>query len=30
MSPGAFEVCDGKARYDDRTLAEWVPDVVDL
>ena len=30
MSPVTFEVRDGKARYDDRTLAEWVPDVVDL
>jgi len=30
MSPVAFELRDGKARYDDRTLAEWVPDVVDL
>ena len=30
MSPVTFEVRDGKARYDDRTFAEWVPDVVDL
>ena len=30
MSPLAYEVCDGKARYDDRTLAEWVPDLMDL
>ena len=30
MSPVAFELRDGKARYDDRTFAEWVPDVVDL
>ena len=30
MSLVTFEGRDGKARYDDRTLAEWVPDVVDL
>ncbi|MHB1717928.1 MAG: nucleotidyltransferase domain-containing protein [Acidimicrobiales bacterium] len=30
MSPVTFEVRDGKARYDDRTLAEWVPNLVDL
>ena len=28
MSPVAYEVRDGKARYDDRTLAEWVPEIV--
>ena len=28
MSPLAYEVRDGKARYDDRTLAEWVPEIV--
>ena len=30
MSPVAYEVRDGKARYDGRTLAEWVPDLMDL
>ena len=30
MRPVAFELRDGKACYDDRTFAEWVPDVVDL
>jgi len=30
MSPVGYEVRDGKARYDGRTLAECVPDVVDL
>jgi predicted nucleotidyltransferase len=29
MSPVTYEVRDGKARYDGRTLAEWAPDVVD-
>ena len=24
----AYEVCDGKATYDGRTLAEWVPEIV--
>lgn len=28
MSSVAYEVRDGKAIYDGRTLAEWVPDVV--
>lgn len=28
MSSVAYEVRDGKATYDGRTLAEWVPDVV--
>ena len=30
MSPVTYEVRDGKARYDGRTLAEWVPNLVDL
>ena len=25
----AYEVADGKARYDGRTLAEWLPQVID-
>lgn len=29
MSPVAYEVRDGKARYGGRTLAEWVPNVVE-
>ena len=29
MSPVAYEVRGGKAVYDGRTLAEWVPEVVD-
>jgi predicted nucleotidyltransferase len=29
MNPVTYEVRDGKARYDGRTLAEWVPDVVE-
>jgi predicted nucleotidyltransferase len=29
MSPVAYEVRDGKARYDGRTLSEWLPVVVD-
>ena len=29
MSPVTYEVRDGKAHYDGRTLAEWVPEVVD-
>jgi len=30
MSPVTFEMRDGKARYHDRTLVEWVPNLVDL
>ncbi len=28
MSPVIYEVRDGKARYDGRTLSEWVPEIV--
>jgi predicted nucleotidyltransferase len=28
MSPVTYEVCDGEARYDSRTLSEWVPEIV--